>query len=117
MARQPRRCAGVTEAGTWFRFVLAALAVWRVTHLLAAEDGPWDLILRTRRALGSTIWGRMLDCFNCLSLWIAIPFACFVASGVVDRFVAWLAVSGAACLANRLGREPLVFETLDQQDK
>jgi hypothetical protein len=36
---------------------------------------------------------------------------------VVDRFVAWLAVSGAACLANRLGREPLVFETLDQQDK
>jgi hypothetical protein len=30
----------------------------------------------------------MLDCFNCLRLWIAIPFACFVASGTADRFVA-----------------------------
>jgi len=107
----------VSEAGTWLRCVLAALAVWRLTHLLAAEDGPWDLILRIRRALGDTIWGKMLDCFNCLSLWIAIPFACFVVSGVTDRFVVWLAVSGAACLANRLGAEPVVFETLDRKDQ
>ena len=71
----------MSEAGTWLRFVLAALAVWRLTHLLAAEDGPWDLILRARGRLGATIWGKMLDCFNCLSLWIAIPFACFVVSG------------------------------------
>jgi hypothetical protein len=110
----------VTEAGTWFRFVIAALAVWRVTHLLAAEDGPWDLILRCRRALGDTIWGRMLDCFNCLSLWIAVPFTFFVVSGAADRFVAWLAMSGAACLANRVadrvGGEPVVFETLDRQE-
>jgi hypothetical protein len=107
----------VSEAGTWLRCVLAALAVWRLTHLLAAEDGPWDLILRVRRALGDTIWGKMLDCFNCLSLWIAIPFACFVVSGVTDRVVAWLALSGAACLANRLGTEPVVFETLDRKDQ
>ncbi len=110
----------MSEAGTWLRCVLAALAVWRLTHLLAAEDGPGDLILRVRRALGDTIWGRMLDCFNCLSLWIAIPFACFVVSGVTDRFVVWLAVSGAACLANRLadrpGGAPVVFETLDRRD-
>jgi hypothetical protein len=41
-------------------------------------------------------------------------------SGVTDRFVAWLAVSGAACLANRLadrpGGAPVVFETLDRKD-
>ncbi len=109
--------ARVSEPGTWLRFVLATLAVWRVTHLLAAEDGPWDLVLRARRALEGTIWGRMMDCFNCLSLWIGIPFACFVASGLTERLVAWLAVSGAACLANRLGSEPVVLQALDRQDQ
>jgi hypothetical protein len=104
------------EAATWFHFVLAALAVWRVSHLLAAEDGPWGLILQARRALGGTLWGKMLDCFNCLSLWIAIPFACFVVNGLSERLVAWLALSGAACLANRLGGEPVIFEAMDRQD-
>ena len=102
------------------RFVLAALATWRVTHLLASEDGPADLIVRFRARLGRGLAGSLMDCFNCLSLWIAIPFACFVVNGVVDRFVAWLALSGAACLANRLadrpGGEPVVFETLDRHD-
>jgi hypothetical protein len=103
----------MTEAGAWFRLILAALAVWRLTHLLASEDGPWDLILKIRRSLGGSIWGKMMDCFNCLSLWIAIPFAFFVVSPTPDRFVAWLALSGAACLANHLVREPVVFESVD----
>jgi hypothetical protein len=104
------------EADAWFRLIIATLAVWRLTHLLAAEDGPWDLILKTRRSLGSTVWGKMMDCFNCLSLWIAIPFAFFVVSSVPDRLIAWLALSGAACLVNQLVREPVVFDSLDRQD-
>jgi hypothetical protein len=106
----------VIEAALWFRFVIAALAVWRVSHLLAAEDGPWDLILRGRRAFGQTLWGKMLDCFNCVSLWVAIPFACFAVSGPSERVVAWLALSGAACLANRLDREQVVFQAVDRPD-
>jgi hypothetical protein len=30
------------------KFVLAVLATWRVTHLLASEDGPADIIVRYR---------------------------------------------------------------------
>ena len=30
------------------RFVLVSLAVWRVTHLLAEEDGPGDVVVRLR---------------------------------------------------------------------
>ena len=38
-------------------FVLAVLATWRVTHLLAHEDGPADLIFRFRRLLGQSLAG------------------------------------------------------------
>ncbi|QNI32933.1 DUF1360 domain-containing protein [Alloacidobacterium dinghuense] len=98
------------ETNTWFRFVIAALAVWRLSHLLAAEDGPWDLIVRLRRNLGTTIWGKLMDCFYCLSIWISIPFALFVVSGMLDRIVVWLALSGAASLANKFIKEPVIFE-------
>jgi len=106
----------VIEGSAWFRFVVAALAVWRLAHLLAVEDGPWDLILRIRRKLETTVWGKMMDCFNCLSLWISIPFAFFVVSGAAERIVTWLALSGAACLADRLGKEPLVLENINRKD-
>jgi hypothetical protein len=103
----------VTDAGEWFRFLVSALAVWRLTHLLAAEDGPWNLLLRFRRFLGNTAWGSMMDCFNCLSLWIAIPFTFFITDGWLGRLVVWFAASGAACLINRLGTEPIVIQPLD----
>jgi len=98
------------ETNEWFRFVIAALAVWRLSHLLAAEDGPWDIIVRIRRRLGTTNWGKLMDCFYCLSVWISIPFAFFVVNGMLDRFIVWLALSGAVSLANKFTREPVVFE-------
>jgi hypothetical protein len=45
------------------RFVLAALATWRVTHLLVAEDGPADVVVRLRRRAGFGWAGDVLDCF------------------------------------------------------
>lgn len=92
------------------RFALAVLATWRVTHLLASEDGPADLIARIRARLGQNIAGKLMDCFNCLSFWIAAPAAVFVARNLWDWVLAWLALSGGACLLERLGREPLVME-------
>lgn len=82
----------------WFRFLLATLAVWRITHLLVHEDGPWDLGARLREQLGPSFWGRLMDCFKCLSVWIAVPFAWFVGGGWIQELVVWLALSGAAIL-------------------
>jgi len=90
-------------AGEWFRFVLAALAVWRVTHFLQAEDGPWDLSVRLRRAAGQGFWGALLDCFYCLSLWVAAPFALLVSEEWMIRLLAWPALSAAAILLERPG--------------
>jgi hypothetical protein len=89
-----------------FSFVLAVLATWRVTHLLANEDGPADLIFRFRRLLGQSLAGSLMDCFNCLSLWIAAPAALFVTRGPIEWSFTWLALSGAACLLERMVKEP-----------
>lgn len=77
---------------------LGVLAVWRLTHLLHAEDGPWDAVFRLRRWAGEGMWGRALDCFNCLSVWIALPFAVGVGETWKERLMLWPALSGGAIL-------------------
>jgi len=84
------------------RFALASLAVWRLTHLLAAEDGPAGVIAKLRRQAGGGLLGELMDCFDCLSLWVAAGFVPFVARRPADRAVAWLALSGVACALQRI---------------
>jgi len=88
--------------GTIWRFCLAALAVWRLTHLFAEEDGPWDAIANLRARLGAGILGRLMDCFYCLSLWVSLPLAVWLGDGWMGIFMHWLALSGAACLFQRM---------------
>lgn len=101
---------------TVFEFVLAALATWRITHLLSKEDGPFDLIFRLRRQLGQSLFGSLLDCFYCLSIWIALPFAIWLGIGWKEKVLMWLALSGAACLLeqftvkNNTPKPPEYFE-------
>jgi hypothetical protein len=83
------------------RFVIVSLAVWRVTHLLAEEDGPGDVVVWLRKQLGHSIAGQAMDCFMCLSLWIAAPFAVLLAGDVLTWGLMWVALSGAACLLQR----------------
>jgi hypothetical protein len=98
----------------WARVVLAILATWRITHLLASEDGPADLVVRFRARLGSGLAGKLMDCFQCLSLWVALPLAFFVSRRPLDLLLTWLALSGAACLLERVGQEPVVIQPITQ---
>lgn len=101
-----------SKASIWIRLVLAALATWRVTHLLVAEDGPADLIVRLRAWLGRSFAGKILDCFYCTSLWVAAPTALFVSREPLGWLFTWLALSGAACLLERVGHDPLIIQPL-----
>ncbi len=101
------------EVDLWLRFVLAVLATWRVTHLLAREDGPADVIVGLRTRLGDGFLGRLMDCFYCLSLWVAAPFALATTRQPLDFLLAWLALSGAACLLERVGQDPVVLHPLE----
>ncbi len=105
---------GVSDV--WFHLVVAALATWRVTHLLANEDGPADVIFRIRRRLKGSFLGKLADCFQCLSVWVAIPMAFFVGRDALEGVVCWLALSGAAGLLERICREdspPVVIQNLE----
>jgi len=88
-------------------FVLFALAVWRVTHLLAEEDGPGRIFNRLRAAAGEGFWKSLFGCFYCLSLWVALPFAFGLSTQWGERLIVWLALSGAASLLERLGQPPV----------
>ena len=96
-----------------FRFLLAALAVWRITHLFSKEDGPWDMMLKLRRAPGGFL-RKLLSCFYCLSVWTALPFVFFLDGTAVERTVAWLALSGAAILLERMTGQSMDIRIEDQ---
>lgn len=85
-----------------FAFLLAVLAVWRFTHLVAAEDGPFRMFARLRMKVGEGFWGTLLDCFYCLSLWMAAPFAFLLSRSWRERLLIWPALSALAILINRL---------------
>ena len=83
-------------------FMLSVLCVWRVTHLLQAEDGPADLLVRLRRMAGRGFAGKLLDCFYCLSLWVAAPLAYWVPETRLERLLWWPALSAGAILLERV---------------
>jgi hypothetical protein len=71
-----------------YRLLLGVLCVWRITHLFQAEDGPWNMVARIRRAAGDGQFGRLL-------------FAWLIGSTVTERVLLWLAFSGGAILAEQ----------------
>jgi len=78
--------------------ILIILAVWRLTHLLSEEDGPFDIIFLIRKKAGNGFFGSLLDCFYCVSIWIAFPFGMWIGENWWEKIIMWLAFSGAACL-------------------
>jgi len=110
----------MTEAGldcTWhiaLRFLLSALAVYRVSFLVAREDGPWGMFRRMRASAAATAAGRLVGCVNCLTVWMSVPLALFVGTSWIERLIGWWALSGAAVLMDRATRDP--FE-IDQSER
>jgi hypothetical protein len=94
-------------AGAGLALAASVLACWRVSHLVAHEDGPFDVVLRVRARAGSSTWGRLMDCPYCISVYAAAPLAAWVvrSSGLEarDAVPLWLAISGGACVIERAG--------------
>ena len=87
-------------------FVITAFAVWRVTNLFVAEEGPWDVFGRIRRA-AARAGIRLMACFLCVSVWVAIPFALLLTLEWRALIVLIPALSGAAIALERAtNRDP-----------
>src|SRR5262245_30806789 len=81
-----------------FRFLLAALATWRLAFLLAREDGPWRVLAHLRNSVGDGFLGQVLGCVKCTGMWVSIPLAFFVRGDWIELVVIWLALSGITAL-------------------
>jgi hypothetical protein len=93
--------------------LVCALGLWRIAHLLSVEEGPFALSTRLRLMAGDGFLSQALDCFYCMSLWLAIPLAAFIGADWTARLLLWPALSGAACLleqATRRSEPGLIYE-------
>lgn len=84
--------------------LVAALATWRLAHLLVHEDGPANGVVRLRRAVDATPLAGVMDCFGCASVWTGLLVTALVKprhTGASATLVRGLAASGAAFLAQQ----------------
>lgn len=82
--------------------ILSILVVWRITHLIGKEDGPFNIIFLIRKKAGAGFFGSLLDCFYCLSIWTALPFGVWLGNTWWEKLLVWWALSGGACLLEQL---------------
>jgi hypothetical protein len=90
---------------SFYFLVLGTLGVWRIAHLINQEAGPGELFTRLRRWVGSGFLGQLLDCFYCLSFWIAVPFAAVIGHTWLERSLLWPALSGAAIILEKMSAQ------------
>jgi Protein of unknown function (DUF1360) len=83
-------------------FVVILLAVWRVTHLTQAEDGPFDIIFKLRKLAGNSFFGHLMDCFYCFSIWVALAPGLYFGRGWIEKILLWFALSGGAILLEKI---------------
>ena len=106
----------------WYGFILGALAVWRLTHLWAAEDGPFRLLARFREWMEGGRLSGLFGCFYCLSLWVAAPVALALGVGWREKLLLWPSLSATAIFLNRLMERaapetPVYFEEPEKGER
>lgn len=78
--------------------LLAILGAYRLSHMIAIEDGPFDVFAMLRERIGQKSWiGRGLHCPLCISFWVSALFAP-TAPDMLGQAFYWLGVAGG-CLA------------------
>lgn len=84
---------------TWLSFVVASLAVYRLSTDLAIKAGPFHLFQRGRLLLirlGLPAQG--VTCPVCISFWLSVPAAWWAGGDGVG----WLGIAGLAALLWRV---------------
>jgi hypothetical protein len=84
------------------KYLIVAIVVWRLTHLISSEDGPFNLIIKARKIAGTTFLGTLMDCFYCLSIWIGLLCACLISKCWQEIVLLTLYYSGASILLEKL---------------
>ncbi len=92
----------------WMALGLSVLAIYRLSYLIAKEDGPFDLFIALRHRAGQHNWfGRGLHCVLCISFWISfLPAFWLFWSRPVNVVVGWFGIAGGVLI---------LYKVLDEQ--
>ena len=95
--------------------IVMAFAIWRISSMLVAEDGPWEIFSRLRYVLGikpddmgvdypTNEVAKALMCVWCTSVWISIVVSILAHfnQGLVVAILLPLCLSGVAIVVNRV---------------
>lgn len=87
-------------------FALASLAVYRLSRMIADEEGPWAIFTKLRGLAAPDTWvGRGLECIMCVSVWVALPATVMITVlGYADEWLwplTWLALSSVTVLIRK----------------
>lgn len=92
---------------TPFTFIVASLAIWRLSYAIVRENGPLMVFARLRARLGAhqKRSGGLFDlvsCVRCLSVWIGLVAALSVSDGFMEWLGYAFAFSAVATLIDLL---------------
>ena len=80
--------------------VLATLATYRVSFMIAQEEGPLGMIAAIRERIdpNQTTWlGRGVRCVGCVSFWLSLIAALMIQATVLE----WLGIAGGVLVIHR----------------
>lgn len=81
-------------------FLVAALAVYRVSYLIAQEEGPLSIIAKVRGKIDpdQDNWlGRGVRCVACVSFWVSLIIVLLIGASWLE----WLGVAGGALVIHK----------------
>lgn len=94
----------------WLPVVLAAFATYRISRMVAVEEGPFELFLNLRGVIYTMFpkpWvANGVTCPVCVGWWIGLPIAIYVGYvthlSIIDTFLVWQAISGGSTFLYKL---------------
>lgn len=88
-------------------FFLTGLSIYRVSFMLAKEEGPFSVFssLRGRIDPSQSTWiGRGINCPLCISFWVCLPsaLAVFGLDPYITIMTIWFPLAGLTALFERI---------------
>ena len=89
------------------KLLLVTVAVYRISHMIAIEDGPFNVFYRireyVRKKFGADHWVyEGFNCPLCISFWLAMVGAWIMVPALISEFVIlWLGMAGAILVIHR----------------
>ena len=87
--------------GSPITLVVVILGVWRLTSFICYDAGPFGLFSRARKILYQLRLGALVECFHCMSVWVAAAVVVTVYEPALSSLLLVVAVSGGTSLIER----------------